>query len=253
MGLWTPDHVKTLLPALAVMLILAAVLRRLLKDKPRNIRMLPLQIIACILLALEVGKQVISLSRGYDLYHLPFHFCSLFIFSVPLAAFYKGKHENAVVAVTTAWSASLFLLMLIYPNLIYSDGNIQNYFEDYMSFHTVTFHNLVMLAYVLFLVLDLYVPRERGEIKTLLTATTIFCAVSATMAHLLKTNYANFYTCNIPVFEQIRAGIQASIGFVLTQVIYVAILVVLNLLFVLLAYGVCRLVYKIFSKRPVLT
>ena len=245
MGLWTPEHTKTLLPALAVMLLLAVVLRRLMKDKPRNIRMLPVQIIACLLVVLEIGKQWVSFSNGYDLYCLPFHFCSLFIFSLPMAAFYRGKHEKAVFCVATVWSASLFMLMLIYPNLIYSAWNIENYFRDYLSFHTVSFHNLVMLAFVLILALGLYDPMEKGEVKALLGATTVFCAVSATMAQLLKTNYANFYSCNIPVFEQIRTSLQAVIGVVVTQLIYVLIVAALTLLFVVLAYGFCRLLHKI--------
>ena len=245
MGLWTPEHVKTLLPALAVMLILAAVLRRVMKDKPRNIRMIPIQIIACLLLALEIGKQWASSIGGYDLYSLPFHFCSLFLFSMPLAAFYKGKYEKAVFSVATIWAASLFMLMLIYPNLIYSDGNIRNYFAEYMSFHTVTFHNLVMFAFLLILALDLYKPMEKGEIKVLLAATTGFCVISASMAHILKTNYANFYRCNIPVFEDVRISLQSVIGVGLTQILYVLIVSVLTLLFVLLAYGFCRLLYRI--------
>lgn len=247
MGLWTPEHVKTLLPSLAVMLILAVVLRRVMKDKPRNIRMIPIQIIAVLLVLLEIGKQWVSSIGGYDLYSLPFHFCSLFLFSLPMAAFYRGRHKNAVFCIATVWSASLFMLMLIYPNLIYGAGNIEAYFKDYMSFHTVSFHNLVMLAFLLILALNLYEPMEKGEVKSVLGATTAFCAVSATMAQLLKTNYANFYSCNIPVFEEIRIFLQSVIGVWLTQLLYVLIVAVLTVLFVFLAYGFCRLLYK-FSK-----
>ena len=90
MGLWTPEHAATLLPAVAVMLALAWLLRRKLADKPFETRMIPIKVIAVILLLLEVGKQVVSLCRGYDLYHLPFHFCSLFLFMMPASAIWSS-------------------------------------------------------------------------------------------------------------------------------------------------------------------
>ena len=184
MELWTPEHVRTLLPALAVMLILSWGLRLFLGKKSLEIRMIPIQVIACLLLLLEVGKQAISLKNGYDLYHLPFHFCSLFLFILPLMAFYRGKHRNAVNAISAAICTSLFLLMLIYPNLIYGAGNVENFFKGYFDFHTVAFHNLVMLASMLIVALQLHTPQPKGEQKAVLLFTGGFCVVSASMAQI---------------------------------------------------------------------
>ena len=80
-------HIKTLLPALIVMLAISIALRALLGKKDIKIRMIPIQVIAVILLLLEVGKQAVSFSRGYDLYHLPLHFCSLLLVTMPAMAF----------------------------------------------------------------------------------------------------------------------------------------------------------------------
>ena len=77
MELWSQTHLRTLLPAIIGMLLLSALLRILLRNKPLKIRMIPFQALAVLLVLLEIGKQVLSLSRGYDLYHLPFHFCSM--------------------------------------------------------------------------------------------------------------------------------------------------------------------------------
>lgn len=247
MELWTPAHAETLLPALAVMLLIALVLGKLLRERPLAVRMLPIQIIACILVILEIGKQAVSLYNGYDLYHLPFHFCSLFIFALPVMAFYKGKHRSAVTAITTSLCGALFLLMLIYPNLIYSSGNIENYFQGYMDFHTVTFHNLVMLAFLLMITLQLHTPQPKGETKPVTLFVIGFCVVSATMAQILKTNYANFYTCNVPVFEELRLSLQGSIGYIPTQLLYILILTGLNIGFVLMSYWFSRLLLKLFS------
>ena len=242
MELWSDTHVQTLLPSLLVMLGLCVIFRCTLKNKSLKIRMIPFQIVACILMLLEIGKQMLSLQRGYDLYHLPFHFCSLFLFMIPAMAFYRGKHQKTVTAITSAICGALFLLMLIYPCLIYSSGNIQEFFTDFFSFHTVAFHNLVMLAFLLILTLDLHTPQPKGEPKAAAFFTLGFCVVSATMAQLLKTNYANFYSCNIAPLETVRQSVLSVLGPVATQLIYISILTVLNLGFVLLSYWFYRLV-----------
>ena len=48
MELWTPEHIRTLLPATAVMLLIAVALRCLLGKCDWKIRMIPLQIIAVL-------------------------------------------------------------------------------------------------------------------------------------------------------------------------------------------------------------
>ena len=236
MQLWTPEHIKTLPPAIAGMLIIVFFLRHLLKNRGQKIRMIPFQILTCILLLLETGKQILSIVRGYDLYHIPLHFCSLFIFIYPAMSFYQGKHQQKIRSISAAISASVFLLMLIYPNLIYSADNVKSYFTDFFSFHTVTFHNLVMLGFLLIPALELYEPAPEEELKTITLFMIGFSIVAATMAQLLKTNYANFYSCNIPIFETLRTSLQPVIGSIMTQLLYVLCVAVLQEAFVIAAY-----------------
>lgn len=239
MELWTPEHARTLLPALAVMILIAAVLRMVLK-KDEKVRMIPIQILSCVLLVMEVGKQVLSLVQGYDLYCLPFHFCSLFLYVMPVMSFYKGKYRHAVFSVSTALCASVFLLMLIYPALIYSADNVRNFFNSYFDFHTVAFHNIVMFLFVLIIALDIHVPAPKGDNKPIIIFVLCFCAVSASMAHILKTNYANYYSCNIPVLEEVRLTIQDAIGVLPTTLLYILIVSALNVGFVLMSYQLYR-------------
>jgi hypothetical protein len=248
MELWTPEHAKTILPAMAGMLILCVLLRLVLIRKPLHIRMIPFQVCACLLVLLELGKQITSFSRGYDLYHLPFHFCSLFIFMLPIMAFYKGKHRDTVTRITASICAAMALLLLIYPNLIYSAGNIQNFFGDYLDFHTVAFHNLILFVFFLILALDLHTPQKKESPKAVLIFTGCFCAVSATMAHLLQTNYANFYSCNIPILESVRLAVQNAVGYVPAQILYVLINASLNVGFVYLSFLLIRLISKMSRK-----
>lgn len=253
MELWTYEHAVTLIPAVAVMVAITLLLRRWLENKSHKIRMIPMQVIAVILLVIEAGKQILSLVRGYDLYHLPFHFCSLFIFMVPSMAFYRGKHQQTVYAITAALCASVFSLMLIYPNLIYGSWNIRLYFEDYFSFHTVTFHNLVMLAFLLIPALQLHQPQAKGEIKSVMLFVLGFCVVSASMAYLLKTNYANYYTCNIPVLETVRLAVKEAVGTLPATLLYVSIVSALNFIYVYGAYWLYRLAHKIFQRQEKMT
>lgn len=250
MELWTPIHAKTLLPAVAGMILVSLLLRRVLKSE--KARMLPIQILTCLLLVLEVGKQVLSLLRGYDLYHLPFHFCSLFLFVMPVMSFYRGKHRHAVFSVSTALCASVFLLMLIYPVLIYPAYNLENFFKGYFDFHTVVFHNIVMFLFLLIVTLELHTPAPKGDGKYLVIFTLCFCTVSASMAHILKTNYANYYSCNIPLLETVRLTVAEAVGEVPAKLLYIAIVSALNVVFVLLSdqfYRLMRFVIRKISPR----
>ena len=249
MELWTKQHAITLLPAVGVMLLLAAALKFWLGKKSFQIRMIPIQIIAVMLLLLEVGKQGLSLKEGYDLYHLPFHFCSLFIFMLPIMAFYRGKYQQQVFAITAALCSSVFALMLIYPDLIYGAGNIENYFKGYFDFHTVTFHNLVMLAFVLIVALRVHTPATKGEVKAVMWFVAGFCTISASMAHILKTNYANFYTCNIDLLETVRLAAERVLGSFAAKLLYVGIVSGLNFAFVYGAYWLYRLALNLTAKK----
>lgn len=235
MQLWTYEHAMTLLPAVVVMLCIAVLLRLTIGKKSLRIRMVPIQIIAVLLLILEIGKQALSISRGYDLYHLPFHFCSLFIFMLPIMAFYRGRHQQKIYGVTATLCVSVMVLTLIYPALIYSDANIREFFTDFLSLHTVAFHNLVIFAAILIIALQVHTP-ARGEPKAVIWFMIVFCLVSAAMAQLLQTNFNNFYSCNIAPLENLRLQLQSTLGYTMTQALYVLIVAVLDVAFVLGAY-----------------
>lgn len=249
MELWTYEHAVTLIPAMIAMSGIGLLLRRWLGQKDRKVRMIPFQCLAVVLFLVEVGKQVLSLRQGYDLYHLPFHFCSLFIFALPLMAFYRGRFVRQLWAAGTAFCASVTLLMMIYPALIYSAGNIRNFFHGYFDFHTVFFHNLVVLAFIMIVALRLHTP-EPGDQKAVVWATVGFCVVSASMAHLLKTNFANYYTCNIPPLEALRQSVAAALGVVPAQLLYVLIVSALNVGFVLMSYWAYRAIRRGIWGKP---
>lgn len=242
MELWTSAHLKTLLPALVIMVIATIILHFCLKNKPLKIRMIPLQIITIILLLLEVGKQISSFMRpdGYDLYHIPLHFCSLMLVALPAIAFYRGKYAQLVSGICCGLTAAVFLLTVIYPALIYSAWDIENYFNSYFAFHTVTFHNLVLFAFMLMPALQLHTP-GKYEVRSSALFVGAYCIVAGIAAHILQTNFNNLYRCNIAPLENVRVMIQDCIGYVPTQILYVIVVTCLDVAFVIGAYWFYRL------------
>lgn len=249
MELWSSAHIKTLLPALVVMFIITIILRVLLGRKDIKIRMIPIQIIAVLLLLLELGKQAVSFSRGYDLYHIPLHFCSLLLFTLPAMAFYKGKYANLVRAVGTATCGAIFWLTAIYPCLIYSAGNIDGFFTNFLDAHTVIFHNLAMLTFMLIVALDLHAPAPKGEHKTIVLFLTVFCIIAAVVSQLLETNYAGFYHCNVPIVEDVRLSLQPILGYWPTQLIYIMGLTAVHYGFVIGFYCLYKVIRRLLTKK----
>ena len=250
MELWTPLHAMTLLPAMAVMVILTVILQLTIGKKSREIRIIPLQVIAVILVVLEIAKQIFSISHRYDLYHIPLHFCSLFLFTLPVAAFYKGKHQGKIMTVTAAVGASLLLFMLIYPNLVYDDASIAKYFkfDEFLAFHTVTFHNLALWSVLLIVGLRLYELPEKGESLVCVLFMLGFCTVAGIMAQIHETNYANMYRCNIAPIDDLRVAISREVGYPLAQTAYVIGVSLAHMGFYMMSFGFFCLLRRLGEK-----
>lgn len=247
MELWTKEHALQLIPCVIVMLIVAFVLNRLIGKKSYKIRMIPFQVIAVILFISEVIKQVLSFINedGYNLYHIPLHVCSLFIFLIPLMAFYNGKHRDTVRTVTCSVAMALMLFMTIYPNLIYGAGNITNFFGSYWDFHTVFFHTLVIFEFILIVALRLHHIGDRSYVKPMLIFGAAYSVIAAAMSQILKTNFSNFYSCNIGPIGDLVNTIKGVIGDVAGQALYVGILLILHVLFFLGSYYLYRAIDKL--------
>ena len=248
MQLWTPEHIRTVIPATIGMIIVAIVLRLTIGKKSEKIRFIPFQILAILLVALEIMKQVSQLITGYSLYSLPFHFCSLFIFLPIAMAFYRGKHDQKVRAITTMACAALFMFMMIYPDLIYGAGNILSMGTDILSFHTVVFHNIAMFEFVLIVALDLFKPNTKRDMKLLVIFFTVYCLFEAIMANILEQNFNSMYFCAIEPIENLRLMMRNAVGPFFGQTIYCLAVTVGDLLFVSLGYWIYRLLVLIISK-----
>ena len=243
MVLWTEAHARTLLPTLAVLIAVTVALYFLLRNRPLEVRMIPLQMIGVVIVVLEILKQINAARGGeYDLYAIPLHFCSLFILTTPAMAFYRGKYENAVRNVGTVVAGAITLLFLIYPDLIYPASAATGYFDSFGAFHTVTFHCLVVLACFLIFALRLYGNSEKREWGVLMGFIAAHSVVAGVMSQVLKTNFANMYKCNVPPIEAVRVSLQGILGYWPTQVIWVLAVSLGQLLFASLIYLIVRFV-----------
>lgn len=257
MGLWTKLHAVTVLPAFLVYILLSALLARALKNKNDKIRALPFQIITVVILILEVFKQIYSFEDGvYNTYSLPFHYCSLFLYLLPLHSFYKGKYKKQADSAALVCLASLFFFMLVMPAIVYSDAAILEVSENFSSFHTVIFHNLVCFYFTLVVAMKAYEMDVKRDLKSSAIFLGIYVVIAAILSHTLEVNFHNLYKCNLAPVEAIRLQIVESIGWV-GQLLYVSVMFVLTIAFAYLAYflvkwvteGVDKLLKNWKSKR----
>ena len=249
MSLWSFEHLITVPATFAVFLIFAYLLRRLLINKPYELRMLPIKIISAIIVIIEIGKQIYSASIGYDLYHLPLHFCSIFLYALPLMAFYRGRWESAVRSTACAAMTALLIGMLIIPNVIYGADRILSFFTDYLAFHTVVFHNLVILAFILMLFLDLHQPQaNRSEALFVGVFGAVFVAVSATASHVLQTNFSNFLSSTIGIVADLVDKVKEAIGSGVTNVLYTVIISALHVALLVGTYYLYGLIRKLSAR-----
>jgi len=65
------------------------------------------------------------------------------------------------------------------------------------------------------------------------------------MSQILKTNYANFYTCNVGPVNDFVNSIKDAIGYAAGQTIYVVILGILHVLFFIGCYYLYRAIDKL--------
>ncbi|MBR5329387.1 MAG: hypothetical protein IKV45_04190, partial [Firmicutes bacterium] len=70
-----------------------------------------------------------------------------------------------------------------------------------------------------------------------------------TMAQLLKTNFNNFYVCNIAPREVVRQAVENACGKVPAMVMYVVIVTILDILFVQMSYRIYRLVRRFAEQK----
>lgn len=199
---WSNGAKVSLPLAMLVIIILTIVLTLFLKNKPQKIRNIPFIVIAGAMLIMEVVKQILAIRSTYSYWSIPLHFCSLFMLWFSLAAFGKGKLQKIGFTLSVV-SGYLFLVTFyVNPHSIigYSTDNI---LASFSSFHTFTYHHLIILFTFLSITLKQFNP-QFNQIKWTSLAYTIYFIIAVAMAHALQTNYVNLLENNISILQHIN-------------------------------------------------
>lgn len=244
LGLWTSTHFWGIIPPFLIFAGIAVLLGFLLRKKDDIIKKQILRAIAVTILVLEVCKQIMSLSDGsYDLYHLPLHYCSLFLYTVPLHAFSFGKFKKFADGFCFMTCASLFLFYMIVPTVLYPTGAITGYFRGFFNFHTVTFHHLVVFYLFLGIAFKQFKISVKRDFPFAAIVLSVYVLIATACSYAHNENYQNLLKCNLEMLENVRLAIVNAIGWV-GQVFYISILFIFTTLFSFLAYFLVSLFYK---------
>jgi hypothetical protein len=247
MGLWTFEHFYAIVPAFIAFAGIAVLLGFLLKEKEKT-KIWILRGLAILIIILEILKQAISISRGYDLYHLPFHYCSLFLYLLPMHAFAFGKFKKYIDGITFTACTSLFLFFVIIPTILYPAGAITTYFTQFFNFHTVTFHHLVVLYLFLAIAFRSFKLSIKRDFPICAIILSGYVIVATTLSYALDVNFQNLKKCNMPVIEEnIRIPLNEAIGW-FGQGLYVFVIFLGTTLFGFLSYYLISLFYKYVAK-----
>lgn len=245
LGFWSEVNVKTTIPVFFGMLLITLILRRLLKDRDDRIKNIPFAVIAAVLLVMEVWKQVWEFTHGYSLYAIPLHFCSVYLYLYPLAHWTKGKTASTFHSLSVGMTSMTFFLFYIYPMLIIGDS-AQSFFTDFSSFHTVLYHNLLCLYFLLSIALEMRKPDIKRDLKTLFAGYGVYFLIAAPMANILDVNFNSFRFCGVEFIESIRLSVIQILGPVGGQLLYLVGVFAGTMVFGLLSffayYGLTRLV-----------
>ncbi|MBO5713756.1 MAG: YwaF family protein [Clostridia bacterium] len=233
---YSSDDLIVLPVALAIIILTTVILRITLKNKSDRVKEIPLIIISAVLVILEIIKQIINFTGDdFSYFAFPFHYCSLFVFTFPLAHFTKGKVKKFFTPVAYITALAMTLLFYFHPRGII--GTSSTYmFEEYMAFHSVVFHQLVIMYTFITTALKTNVPKKKHSINLMIVMLS-YCVFAIIISYVLDTNYCNYLWSVIDPVEALRLE--------LGQVVYtIGISIVVGLgpsLLNLIYYGICNI------------
>ena len=252
--MWTHAHIVTLLPAVAIYVVIAVVVGLLLRKASERVRMIPIHLITIALVGLEIIKQYRAFNGGdYKFEKLPLYYCSLFAFFYLFVSLYRGKDKNSFRILTITSGITLFVVMMVFPDVIYSEGAIKNMKNDFDDFHTVAYHNLVLLGTALMISLRLFKVNFKKDVVVTFSVYLLYCVIAAPTAIYLGQNYNQFHDCYVPAVEGWRQTFISNMGPSFGQAFYMFCNTLTTVGFSVLMYVVFStlviLIQKCFKKK----
>jgi len=184
-------------------IVIGEILYYFLADKSLKTRTIPLKVITVIIVVLEIIKQIRELVVGYNLFAIPLHFCSLFVFLYPLACFSKGRFKGYAQTTATIFSLMVGIAYIFNPKLMIQDAG-QTFFSRFGSFHTVVFHMLVYAYAVFSLFLNVYEAKIGRDMLVVGVSISIYWVIAIVASYSIGVNFNNVLKSGFPPFETFR-------------------------------------------------
>ena len=237
---WSSGDTAVLPAALITIIICGVVLRVILKNKGEKWRKLPLRILAIGIVLLEVAKQIYyNTYESYTLYVLPLHFCSTFIWLIPIAQFTKGKIGKFFKPMPFCYSLVVIFLMYAFPRVLLGNAT-SAVFGNFRYAHTFLYHHAILAYFIFSLLLGDYKPQKRDYVP-LVAGVAFYTAYALPIAYVLNVNYVNILKSDFAPFEQLRLAAG--------QVVYNIVLFLFAVAAILCIWVVYYKLYNVINKR----
>ncbi len=204
--------------------LIAFLLSLLLKNSSKKVKNIPFIVISIIFLCLETSKQIYEFCQkdGYNLYSIPLHVCSFFVFFPIFASCLNQEKKITKIF----WSLSInsavivSIAMLFAPEIIIGlqTEAVMKLTGTYIEYHSVTHHVLI----VLFTWLIIFFKPWKPNVKESIYALSIFggfLLIAWIMANVLNTDFSSFIRFGTTFFMQLAVWVVHLICFTASSII----------------------------------
>lgn len=237
---WNSSDALALPIALGLIIICAVVLWAILRNKSEKLRSLPLKILAVLIVFLEASKQIYyNVYQPFTYYILPLHFCSTFIWLMPLAQFTKGRVARFFKPMPLCYAIVVMVLIYAYPHVLLGDAT-SDIFGSFHNTHTFLYHHIIVAYFIFSFALKDYVPGKK-DLLPLVAGVIFYAAYAIPAAYSLNVNYVNILTSDFAPFEWLRLNAG--------QAVYNIVLFLVAVSAIMLIWGAIFLSFRLASKR----
>lgn len=234
---------KIVIPvAIAIGIIIGVIMKFTIKKE--KYKRIPFIVISVILLVIEIAKVTIHLVRGtYGVGQYPMHFCSLLLVIYPLASFFGKKVTRIFKPMAFVYSLFATVMLLVNPWAMIGN-NAQRMFKDFLAFHSVLFHVLLMYYWIFDLCLYYYKPKIIDSLFVM-GGILFYGSYAIPLAFHFNANLVGILWSFIPILEEFRL----KAGQVWYLVVFILLAFLLVFLSILLYYYLRKLIDLIKEKR----
>lgn len=150
------------------------------------------------LLGMEIYKAINFFVEDYNRYRgLPFYICSYFIWYTIVGFLGKGKLRTLCYSLSLMMGLGVSLVILVYPEIIFGTYLLTP-FQDWFTFHSVSFHFAIFLHSMILLVVFPFKPEKSLSWGIFGVYATLF-VISFIVTMVFKVDYCKYLS--VPLSE----------------------------------------------------